>query len=94
MRIEYDTHEKPILVDEDGEPVRDQENMARELLARILKELKDEGVYGAIPIIRALKTNTYSLESLREARRLAETNYHKALEVNDLADILVRGLRR
>lgn len=94
MRIEYDTHEKPILVDEDGEPVRDQENMARELLARILKELKDEGVYGAIPIIRALKTNTYSLESLREARRLAETNHHKAQEVNDLADILVRGVRR
>lgn len=28
MRIEYDTHEKPILVDEDGEPVRDQEKHA------------------------------------------------------------------
>ena len=94
MRIEYNDQNQPILVNEEGEPIKDQETLAKELLTKILGEMKAEGIYGVIPIIRALKTNTYSLESLREARRLAETNHHKAQEVNDLADILVRGLRR
>ena len=94
MRIEYDSNEKPILVDEDGEPVRDQEKTAKELLAQILGELREEGVYGAIPVIRAIKTNTYSKTTLMKARELAERNYHRAQETSDLTTILFRGLRR
>lgn len=94
MRIEYNDQNQPILVNEEGERIEDEELAAKQLLVEILEELREEGIYGVIPLLRALKTNTYSKTTLMKARELAERNYHRAQETSDLTTILFRGLQR